>query len=141
MLTRGGALKNRSLDTYVLNGWPQTNVVEYFLCSGPAKYIKGSLPARKMLLLSSIIITIILSYAIIRIYIILHIQLQVSETEGLTELHGVIRLSVLEKINSICFQGISLVLSRMFFKVSGCAFKNLNVLNIEASQVTSLQEI
>ena len=41
----------------------------------------------KMSLFSSIMITIILSYAIIRIYIILLIYLQVSETEGLAELH------------------------------------------------------
>ena len=58
-----------------------------FFCTGTAKYTKASLPARKMSLFSSIIITIILSYAIIRIYIILHIYLQVSETEGLAELH------------------------------------------------------
>ena len=116
MLTRGGALKNRSLDTYVLNGWPQTNVVKYFLCIGPAKYTKASLPAGKMPLFSSIIITIILSYAIIRIYTILHIYLQISETERLAELHRVIQLSLLEKINSIYFKGISLVLSRMFFQ-------------------------
>ena len=45
-----------------------------------AKYTKASPPARKMSLFSSIIITIILSYAIIKIYIILHIYLQVSET-------------------------------------------------------------
>ena len=77
--------------------------------------------------------TIILSYAIIRIYTILHIYLQVSETEGIAELHWVTGLSVLEKINSIYLQGISLVLSRMFFQESERAFKNPNVLNIEAS--------
>ena len=86
MLTTRMWLKNRSEDTYVLNEWPQTNLVEYFLCIGPAKYTKGSPPARKMSLFSSIIITIILSYAIIRIYTILHIFFQVSETEGLAEL-------------------------------------------------------
>ena len=75
------------------------------------------------------------------IYTNLHIYLQVSKTEGLAELHWVIGLSVLEKINSICFQGISLVLSRMFFQEPECAFKNPNVLNIEASYVTSLHEI
>ena len=74
---------------------------------------------------------IILSYAII--YAILHIYLQASETEMLAELHWVIGLSVLEKINSIYFQGISLALSRMYFQESKCAFKNPNVLNIEAS--------
>ena len=47
---------------------------------GTAKYTKVSPPARKMLF-SSIIITIILSYRIIRIYAILHIYLQISETE------------------------------------------------------------
>ena len=39
--------------TYVLNRWSQTNVVEYFLCTGSAKYTRASPPARKMLLLSS----------------------------------------------------------------------------------------
>ena len=81
-----GGLTNWSKDTYVLNGWPQTNNVEYFLCSGTAKYTKVSPPARKMLF-SFIRIRIILSYAIIRSYIILHIYLQVSETEVLAELH------------------------------------------------------
>ena len=100
---------------------------------GPAKYTKASPPARKMLLFSSIIITIILSYAIIRIYTILHIYLQVSETKGLAELHWVIGQSVLEKFNSIYSQGISLVFSRMFFQKSERAFKNPNILNIEAS--------
>ena len=38
-----------------------------------------------------------------RIYTNLHIYLQVSKTEGLAELHWVIGLSVLEKINSIYF--------------------------------------
>ena len=56
--------------------WSQANVVEYFLCIGPAKYTKASLPARKTWLFS-----IILYYVIIRIYIILHIYLQVSKTE------------------------------------------------------------
>ena len=68
-----------------------------------------------MSLFSSIIITSILSYAIIGIYIILHIYLQVSETEGLAELHWAIEYSVLEKINSIYFHGISLAFSSMFF--------------------------
>ena len=68
-----------------------------------------------MLLFSSIIIAIILSYAIIRIYIILHICFQVSETEGLAILDWVIGQSVLEKINSIYFHGISLAFSGMFF--------------------------
>ena len=68
-----------------------------------------------MPLFSSIIITIILPYEIIRIYIILDTYLQVSETEELAELHCVIGHSVLEKINSIYFHGISLAFSRMFF--------------------------
>ena len=42
---------------------------------------------RKCRWFSFIIITIILSYAIIRIYTILHIYLQVSKTDGLAELH------------------------------------------------------
>ena len=45
-----------------------------------AKYTKESTPAKKMLLFSSITLAIISSYAIIRIYIVLHIYLQVSET-------------------------------------------------------------
>ena len=123
--------KGEEVEKLVLNGWPQTNVVEYFLCIGPAKCTKASPPAMKMLLFSSIINAIILSYTIIRICTILHIYMQVSETEGLAELH-----SVLEIINSVYFQGISLVhreLSRMFFQESECAFNNPNVLNIEAS--------
>ena len=66
-------LKNLSWDTCALNRWSQTNVVEYFLSIGMAKYTIASPPAREMSLFSSIIITIILSCAIIRIYIILHI--------------------------------------------------------------------
>ena len=45
-----------------------------------------------MLLFPSIIIAIILSYAIIRIYIYLHIYLPISETEGLAESHWVNRV-------------------------------------------------
>ena len=82
------------------------------LCIITTKYTKTSPPAKKMSLFISIIITITLSYAIIRIYIILHIYLQVSETEGRTAMN---EQSVLEKINSICFHGISLAFSRMFF--------------------------
>ena len=62
---RERGLKNRSQNTYVLNGWLQANVVEYCLCIGLAKYTKASPPIRK--LFSSVIIMIILSYAIIRI--------------------------------------------------------------------------
>ena len=86
-----------------------------------------------MSLFFSFIITIILSYVFITIYTISHICLQVSETEGLAELHWVIGLSVLEKINSIYFQEISLVLSRINFQESECAFKKPNALKIEAS--------
>ena len=68
-----------------------------------------------MSLVSSIIITIVLSYAIIRIYIILPIYLQVAETEGLAKLDLVIGQIVLEKIDSIYFHGILLAFSRMFF--------------------------
>ena len=89
--------------------------MEYFLCISTAKYTKASAPAREMSLFFSIKITIILFYAIIRIYIILHIYLQVSESEGLAELHWVIAQIVLEKINSIYFHGILLALSKMFF--------------------------
>ena len=121
MLTRGRGIEKSVLRYVVLNGWPQSNVVEYFFCIAPAKYTKASPPARKMSLLSYIIITTILSYAIIRICTILPIYMQVSETEGLAELHCVIGQSVLEKINSIYFQRISLVFSRMFFQESECS--------------------
>ena len=130
--------EGKGLKTYLLNGWPQRNVVEYFLCIGPVKYTKARPPITEMSLFSSIIITIILSYAINRLYTILHIYLEVSETKGLAELHCVIGLSGLEKINSIYFQGMSLMLSKMFFGESECDFKNPNVLNVEASSVTSL---
>ena len=72
------------MDTF---GWLQTNVVEYFLYTGLVKYAKASPPARKMSLFSSIIVTIISSNATIRICTILHIYLQVSETEELAEMH------------------------------------------------------
>ena len=113
MLTRerGGWNIGPKTRAYQINGRPQTNIVEYFLCIGMAKYTK----AWKISLFSSIIITIILSYAIIRIYTILHIYLRVSEIEGVVDLYWVIGRSALEKINSIYFQGISLLFSRMFF--------------------------
>ena len=134
MLTRERGVEKLVL-RYVRTKWiaPSKCCGIFFLCIGPASCTKASPPARKMSLFSSIIITTILSCAIIRIYTILHTYLQVSETKGLAELHWVIGLSVLEKINSIHLQGISLVLSRMFFQESECAFKNPNVLNIEAS--------
>ena len=37
----GKGLKNLSQDTYELNGWPQTNAVEYFMCIGSAKYTRA----------------------------------------------------------------------------------------------------
>ena len=95
--------------------------MKYFLCIGTAKYTKTSLPARKISFFSSIIIAIILSYAIIRIYIILHIYLQVSLTEGPAELHSVIGQSVLEKIISINFTEYNLPFQE-------CYSKNANVL-------------
>ena len=63
------------------------NILCVSLCIGQAEYTRASPPAIKMSLFSSIIVTIILSYAIIRIYTILYIYLQVSKTEGLAELH------------------------------------------------------
>ena len=114
-------MRKWSKDTYVLNGWPQTNIVKYFLCIVTAKYAKTSLPARKISFFSSITITIILSYAIIRIYIILHIYFQVPLTEEPTELHSVIGQSVLEKINSINFTEYNLPFQE-------CYSKNANVL-------------
>ena len=51
-----------------LSGWSQTNVAEYFVCIGSAKYIRASSPATKMSLFSSVITTIILFYAIIGIF-------------------------------------------------------------------------
>ena len=104
--------------TYVLNVWPHANVVEYFLCTVTAKYTKASPPARKISLFSSIIIAIILPYAINEIYIILHISLQVSETEGLAKLHWVIGQSVLEKYTS----------TEYYLGFQECSFKNPNVL-------------
>ena len=58
-----GGLKDRSKNTCVRDGWSQTNIAEYFLCIRPVRYIKVSSPARKISQFSSIIITIILSYA------------------------------------------------------------------------------
>ena len=122
ILTRGRGVEKLVL-RYVRTRWMALNKCcgIFFLCIGPAKYTRVSPPARKMSMFSSIIITIVSSYAIIRIYTILHIYLQVSETEGLTELHWVIGLSVSEKINSIYFQGLSLTLSRMCFQESECS--------------------
>ena len=121
-LTRGRKFE-KSVLRYVRTKWiaPNKCCGIFFLFIGPAKYTEASPPARKMLLFSSVIITIILSYAISRICTILHIYLQVSETERLAELHWVIGLSVFEKINSIYFQGTSLALSRMFFQESECS--------------------
>ena len=104
----------KSVIRYVRTTWMAPDkCYGILLCIGPAKYTRASPPPRKISLFSSIIITIILFQVIIRIYTILHICLQVSKTEGLAELHCVIGLSVLEKINSIYFQGISILLSRI----------------------------
>ena len=40
MRKRGGGLKDRSKNTYVRDGWPQTNIAEYFLCIRPVRYLK-----------------------------------------------------------------------------------------------------
>ena len=55
---RRSGLKNRSKDTYVLDRWPKTDVVEYFLCIASAKYTRTSAPARNISLFFSIIIRI-----------------------------------------------------------------------------------
>ena len=52
--TGRGELKNRSLDTFLLNGWPQAKFVEYLLWNGSVKYTRASPTARKMSLFSSI---------------------------------------------------------------------------------------
>ena len=64
-----GKAVEKSVLRYVRTKWiaPNKFIVEYFLCIGSAKYTRASPPARKMPLFSPIIITIILSYAIIRI--------------------------------------------------------------------------
>ena len=101
---------------YVPTKWMAPNkCCETFFWIGATNYTKASPSARKMLLFSAMIITVILSCAIIKIYIILHIYLQVSETERLAELHWVIGQKVLDKTNSKYFHGISLAFSRMFF--------------------------
>ena len=41
MCTRGRELKNQSQDEWI-DGWSQTNLVEYFLCIGSAKYTRAS---------------------------------------------------------------------------------------------------
>ena len=62
---------------------PKQMLWNIYLCIGLTKYTRASPPAREVPLFCSIIITIILSYAVIRIYTILHIYLQDSETKGL----------------------------------------------------------
>ena len=42
---------------FLLRGRPQINVMEYFLCIGPAKYLRASSPTRKMSLFPSITIS------------------------------------------------------------------------------------
>ena len=64
-----GKAVEKSVLRYVRTKWiaPNKFIVEYFSCIGSAKYTRASPPARKVPLFSPIIITIILSYAIIRI--------------------------------------------------------------------------
>ena len=75
---------------------PKQMLWNIFLCICLAKYTKASLKAMKMSLFTPIIITIILSYAIIRVYTILDIYLQISETDRQAELYWGIGLSVRE---------------------------------------------
>ena len=108
---------------YVSTKWMAPNKccgIFYVHWPSTAKYTEASPPARKMSLFSSIIITIILFYAIIRIYIILHIYLQVSETEGLADLHWVIGQSVLEKL----IQHTSM---EYLLRFQECSFKSSNL--------------
>ena len=86
---QGGEEVEKSVLRYVRTKWmaPKKCCGIFFVCIGPAKYTIASPPARKMSLFSSIIIKIILSYVIIRIYTMIHIYLQVSEIEELAELH------------------------------------------------------
>ena len=118
---RKEGLRNSSWDTCVLNRWPQTNVLEYFLSTGMAKYTIASPPARKMSLISSIIIAIILSCALIRIYIILHIFCMSLKLRGwqncIEWLDRVYQRKLIQYTSTeyhLCFQG--------------CSFKNPNVL-------------
>ena len=125
MLTRVKEVEKLVL-RYVCTKWMAPNkCYRIFFCALVQPGILGHHQQGKCSWFSSIIITIILPYAIIRIYTILHNYLQVSETEGLAELHWVIGMSVLEKINSIYFQGSAFrnVLSRiwMCFQKSECS--------------------
>ena len=108
---------------YVSTKWMAPNKccgIFYVHWPSTAKYTEASPPARKMSLFSSIIITIILFYAIIRIYIILHIYLQVSETEGLADLHWVTGQSVLEKL-------IQYTSMEYLLRFQECSFKSSNL--------------
>ena len=71
---------------YVSTKWIPNKCCGLFFVPCSGQYARASVPAREISLFSSIIITNILFFAIIRIYTILHIYLQVSETEGLEEI-------------------------------------------------------
>ena len=106
---RGWKIGHRYVRT---NAWPQKYVLEYFLCIGLAKYTRALPPARKMLLFPSVIITIIYPMRELEFRNFRYLLAGLS-TEALAELYWVITLGVFEKINSIYFQGISLVFSRI----------------------------
>ena len=55
-----------------------------------------------MSLFSYVLVTIVLSYAMIRIYMDLHVNFQICKTERMAE-HWVIGLSVLEKLIQYTF--------------------------------------
>ena len=73
---RGGVEK--LVIRYVRTTWmaPNKCCENFFVHWSGQVHSRVSAPARKMSFFSSIIITIVLSYAIIRVYIILHIYLQ-----------------------------------------------------------------
>ena len=109
----GGGGVEKSVIRYVrTNGWRQKYVSEHFLCIGLAKYTRALPPARKMLLFPSVIITIIYPMRELEFRNFRYLLAGLS-TEALAELYWVITLGVFEKINSIYFQGISLVFSRI----------------------------
>ena len=87
MLTRGKEVEKYVLRYVRTKSMAPNKRCGIFWCIGTAECTKASPPAKKLSLFSSIIITIILTYDLIRIYTILHIYLQVSETEGLAQLH------------------------------------------------------
>ena len=74
---RGGGGVEKLVIRYVRTTWmaPNKCCENFFVHWSGQVHSRASAPARKMSFFSSIIITIVLSYAIIRIYIILHIYL------------------------------------------------------------------